>query len=198
MKGNSITKKILYGLLLVGIIYIAASSPYFALKLPKAIARELKWRKYLKAKNSQYNNAFYYLKRKGYLNIERKRGQIYISLTEEGKKRARKYQIDNLKIEKPKKWDGFWRIVIFDISILTNVKRAALRGILKELGFYKLQQSVWICPYNCEKEIELLREFFGLSKKELRLIVGKVEEDEFLKKYFNLNLTKNLGGEKVK
>jgi len=186
MKENSVAKKILYGLLLVGVIYIAAASPYFALRLPKIISRQLKWRKYLKAKNSQYNNAFYYLKRKGYLNIERKRGQVYISLTEEGKKKARKYQIDNLKIEKPKRWDGFWRIVIFDISTLTNIKRAALRGKLKELGFYKLQQSTWVYPYDCKKEIELLREFFGLSKKELRLIVGKIEGDEFLQKHFNL------------
>ena len=186
MKENSVARKILYGILIVGAIYIAASSPYFALNLPKAISRELKKRKYFKAKNSQYNNAFYYLKRKGYLNIERKRGQIYISLTEEGKKKAKKYQIDNLKIEKPKKWDGNWRIVIFDISTFTNIKRAALRGKLKELGFYKLQQSVWIHPYDCKKGIELLKEFFGLSKKELRLIVGKIEEDSFLQKHFNL------------
>jgi DNA-binding transcriptional regulator PaaX len=61
-----------------------------------------------------------------------------------------------------------------------------LRGKLKELGFHKLQQSVWIHPYDCKKEIELLREFFGLSKKELRLIVGKIEGDEFLKRHFNL------------
>jgi len=186
MKGNSITRKILYGLLIVGVIYIAASSPYFAFNLSRAISRELKRRKYFQAKNSQYDNAFYYLKKRGYLNIERKRGQIYISLTEEGKKRARKYQIDNLKIEKPKKWDELWQIVIFDISTLTNIKRAALRGKLKELGFYKLQQSVWVYPYSCKKEIGLLKEFFGLSGRELRLIVGKIEEDEFLKRHFTL------------
>jgi DNA-binding transcriptional regulator PaaX len=188
MKKNLVAGKILYGILIIGAICIAASSPYFALNLFKAISRELKRRRYFnfKAKNSQYNNTFYYLKRKGYLNIENKRGQIYISLTEEGKKKARKFQIDNLKIEKPKKWDRNWRIVIFDISTLTNIKRAALRGKLKELGFCKLQQSVWVYPYNCEKEIELLREFFGLNKRELRVIVGKIEEDEFLKKHFNL------------
>jgi len=186
MKKNSVARKILYGILIIGAIYIAASSPYFALNLPKAISRELRRRKYFKAKNSQYNNAFYYLKRKGYLNIESKRGQIYISLTEEGKKKARRFQIDNLKIEKPKKWDGNWRIVIFDISTLTNIKRAVLRGKLKELGFRKLQQSVWVHPYNCGKEIELLREFFGLDKRELRMIIGKIEEDEFLQKRFNL------------
>lgn len=186
MKENSVGRKILYGLLVAGAIYFAASSPYFAFNLSRSLWRGLKRKNYLKAKKSQYNNAFYYLKRKEYLNIERKRGQIYISLTEEGKKRARKYQIDDLKIEKPKKWDGNWRIVIFDISTLTNIKRAALRGKLKELGFYKLQQSVWIHPYGCRKEIQLLKEFFGLSKKELRLIIGKIEEDKFLQKRFNL------------
>ena len=82
-KNSSIARKILYNLLIVGAIYIAASSPYFALNLSKAIFCEFKKRKYFKAKNSQYDNAFYYLKRKGYLNIERKRGQIYIFLTED-------------------------------------------------------------------------------------------------------------------
>lgn len=186
MKKSLITRKILYGLLITGAIYIAASSPYFSLNLSRTLWRVLKKRNYLRAKNSQFNNAFYYLKRKGYLNIERKRGQIYISLTEEGKKRARKYQIDNLRIKRPQKWDRYWRIVIFDISTLTNIKRAALRGKLKELGFYKLQQSVWIHPYDCKKEIKLLKEFFGFEKRELRLIIGKIEEDKFLQKYFNL------------
>lgn len=186
MNKDSLAGKILYWFLIAGVFYVAASSPYFALRIPKIIFRELKKRRYLRAKNSQFDNAFYYLKRKGYLKIKKERGQVYISLTEEGKKRARKYQIGNLRIEKPKKWDENWRIIIFDISILTNIKRAALRGILKNLGLHKLQQSVWVYPYDCQKEIELLRKFFGLSKKELRLVVGKIEEDVFLKKHYKL------------
>jgi len=188
MEQNSLSRKVLTGILLVGAIYIAASSPYFALRLPKEISRYLKRRKYLKEKygDKTFNNSFYYLKRQGYLNIERKNKQIYISLTKQGKEKAGKYLIDDLEIKKPKKWDGKWRIIIFDIPNLTRSKREALRGKLKQLSFYRLQNSVWIYPYDCQKEIDLLRDFFGLSIKELRLIKGQIEKGDFLKKIFNI------------
>jgi DNA-binding transcriptional regulator PaaX len=187
MNGNSLSKKILTGLLLVGAIYIAASSPYFALKLPEIISRYLRKRDYLRAKNAPFNNAFYYLKRRGYLDIQKDGKQIYISLTEEGRKRAGKYLIDDLEIKKPKKWDGKWRVIIFDIPDKTKIKREAFRGKLKELNFYQLQKSVWIYPYNCQKEIELLRNFFGLAIKELRLILAEgIEDDNFLREKFKL------------
>lgn len=188
MKHDSLSKKVLTGILLTGAIYVAASSPYFSLHLIKNIERELKKRKYLKKKykDSTFNNSFYYLKKRGYLNIEKKNKQIYISLTEKGKEKAGKYLIDDLEIKKPKKWDGKWRIVIFDIPNLTNIKRSALRGKLKHLGFYKLQHSVWTQPYDCQKEMNTLKEFFGLNEKEFKLITGEIENDKFLKNIFNL------------
>jgi len=186
MQGKEITKKILLGLLVIGAVAVAASSPYFALKLPDVLAKSKKRKRFLKGKREEFKNAFYYLKRKGYLNIEKKGKQIYISLTEKGKRRAGKYQINDLKISRMKKWDGIWRIVIFDIPDLTRVKREALRGKLKELGFYKFQKSVWICPYPCQKEIKLLREFFGLKPHQLTLVEGKVEDDTLLREFFGL------------
>ncbi len=96
-------------------------------------------------------------------------------------------QIDALKIKKPKKWDGKWRIVIFDISQLKKVYRELFRSKLKELGFYQLQKSVWIVPFDCQDEIELLREFFGLSQKEMRLIIAEnVGPDDWLRKIFKI------------
>jgi len=119
--------------------------------------------------------------------MEKKNHQIYISLTEKGKKKAGWLQIDSLKIKRPKKWDGKWRLVIFDISQIKKLYREAFRGKLKELGFYPLQKSVWIYPFDCRAEIELLKEFFGLSDKELRLIVTEdIGEDNKLQQLFKL------------
>jgi DNA-binding transcriptional regulator PaaX len=179
---SEIVKDILSWLMLAGAVYIAASSPYFVRNLLKEFK---KWQKYPKKK---ITDTFYNLKRRGLIKIEQKRGQIYISLTEEGKKRAGRFQIDALKIKRPKKWDGKWRIVIFDISQLKKIHREAFRGKLKQLGFYPLQKSVWVHAFDCQAEIELLREFFGLTEKEIRLIIAeKIENDQELKKFFKLS-----------
>ncbi len=96
-------------------------------------------------------------------------------------------QIDDLKIKKQKKWDRKWRLVIFDIVEFKKNHREAFRGKLKQLGFYPLQKSVWIYPFDCQPEIELLKDFFGLSDKEIRVIVaGDVGPDDKLKEIFKL------------
>jgi len=65
--------------------------------------------------------------------------------------------------------------------------REAFRGKLKELNFYPLQKSVWIYPFKCKDEIDLLRDFFGLSQDEVRLIVSNsIGKEEKIKKMFGL------------
>lgn len=178
---SEIVKDILTYLLLVGAIWVAASSPYFSIRLLREIK---KWKNY---PGKKFSNAFYVLKKQGSIKIEKRGKQFYISLTKEGKKKANWLQIDALKIKKPKKWDGKWRIVIFDISQLKKFFRELFRGKLKELGFYPLQKSVWVIPYECQAEIELLRDFFGLTEKEVKLIVAeKIEKPEELRKFFKI------------
>ena len=181
-----ITKKILYALLVGGAVAIAASSPYFGLHLNRNLSRAV--RSYRgAAKKEKLDNAFFYMKRKGYIRAEKRNHQIYISLSAEGKKRAGKYMIDELYIKRPKRWDGKWRVAVFDIPNATRIIRDALRGKLIELGFCKIQQSIWIFPYSCEREIKLLRQFFGLDSTQLQLIVAeKIEDERKLKKVFKL------------
>ena len=148
--------------------------------------REFQGRKKYEKKNVY--DVFYRLRKEGYLKIEKRGRRAYISLTEEGRKKAGRFQIDILEINKPKKWDKKWRIVIFDIAQLKKLQRDAFREKIKELGFRSLQKSVLVCPYECKDEIELLREFFGLSKNEIRLITAeKIEDDSYLRESFDLN-----------
>jgi len=186
-KKGEVTKTILRGLFWAGAFTIACSSPSF---VPRVMPQIIKYASYRlrksKKRNEKFYNAFYYLKNKGLVDIDNKGGQIYISLTPKGKRLAGKYQIDDLQISKPKKWDGKWRILIFDIEDKHKIKREALRGKLKELGLFQLQKSVWIFPYEFKKEIDLLREFFGFKKGEINLITASViEDDEAAKNHFN-------------
>src|SRR3989344_4076427 len=48
---------------------------------------------------------------------------------------------------KSKKWDGKWRIIIFDIPQELHRERNILRRRLRSMGFYMLQKSVFIFPY---------------------------------------------------
>ena len=55
-----------------------------------------------------------------------------------------------------KKWDGIWRLVIFDIPESKRGVRDLLRSTLKQWGFVHWQQSVWASKKNCT---EPLRKF---------------------------------------
>ncbi len=178
---SEIVKDVLSWLAISGAVCIAATSPYFILNLMKGFKSSQRYEK------KKVFDTFYKLRKQGCIDIKKDHHQIYIALTEKGRKRAGRFQIDSLKIEKPQKWDRKWRIVIFDISQLQITKREAFRGKLKELGFCPLQKSVWIHPFNCQDEIDLLREFFGLGQKEIRLIVAQtIGDDIFLKKFFKI------------
>lgn len=178
---SAIVKDVLSLLITGGAIILAANSPYF---VPNILRKYEKWKKY---SNRKVSDAFYRLRRQGFIDIQTVNHQIYISLTKEGRKKAGIFQIDKLKIARPKRWDKKWRLLIFDIPQERKISREALRGKLKELGFHQLQKSVWIYPFECRPEMELLQDFFGLSKNEMRLIIAEnIGEDSNLQQEFKL------------
>ena len=91
------------------------------------------------------------LKKKGLIN-HNKKSQTF-SLTQNGKKEAffARNQLKTLLFKQnqnnKEKWDGYWRIVIFDIPNKLSRTRESLRDLLRGIGFQKLQHSVWIYPY---------------------------------------------------
>ena len=160
-----------------------------AIAAPNAVgvfAREFV-RRHPARRNNSAVTAFRRLLREGSLELNKEGRQIYASLTKEGKKRAGRFQIDSLEIQKPKRWDKKWRIVIFDIPHENRLVREALRGFLKRLGFCQVQKSVWAYPYDCRDEIKLIRDFFGVPPSQLCLIVAaEIEQAYELRKRFKL------------
>ena len=178
---SQIAKNLLSWLNTAGAIVVAVDSPYF---VPNIIRKYDRWKKY---SNRKVSDMFYRLRRDGLIDVANVNHQIYISLTKEGRKRAGILQIDQLKLKRPKQWDRKWRIVMFDIPQNKKISREALRGKLKELGFFMFQKSVWIYPFECRTEMELLQDFFGLSKNEMRLVIAeKIGDDSMLKQNFEL------------
>ncbi|MDO8743144.1 MAG: CRISPR-associated endonuclease Cas2 [Candidatus Azambacteria bacterium] len=117
---------------------------------------------------------------------EKSDGTISMTLTDNGKKRAIQYSLDSMEIKKPKQWDRLWRLVIFDIPEEERQGRNALSAKLKELGFYPLQKSVFIHPYECKNEVDFIVELFNL-RSYVRLFTVKETDIELdLRSKFNL------------
>lgn len=118
--------------------------------------------------------------------LENSDGTMTLELTNEGKKRVLQYHPEKMKIKIPAKWDGVWRLVIFDIPEPQKRERMVLAGILRRLDFYPLQRSVFIHPYECKNEIDFIVEMFNLRAYVRFLIVKDIDNALDLRNRFNL------------
>lgn len=126
------------------------------------------------------------LKERGLVEFVSKSGKTYLKLTEGGEQELLKYQLGEIKLEKHK-WDGKWRMIIFDINEKYKKIREALRRELAGLGFLRLQDSVWVYPYECEELAILLKTYFKTGASVLYVVAESIENDKWLKKEFNLS-----------
>ena len=76
--------------------------------------------------------------------------EIVLKLTDKGKEKA---VLAKLLLE-DEKWDGKWRIIMFDVPEKRRIARDILRSKLKAWGFMPLQQSVWVTKKNCSKPLK--------------------------------------------
>lgn len=127
-----------------------------------------------------------YLKRDRLVSIVEKDGQQVLTLSEDGKKRVLRFNLHEMAIKKPKRWDGYWRIVIFDIPERRKQGREALRSKLKQLGFCQLQKSCFIYPFDCKSEIDFISELFEVSPYVNFIVATEIEGAPLLKKSFRL------------
>jgi len=93
-----------------------------------------------------FYSPIYNLKRMGYISITGTKDKQTYKLTNKGRKAVSEILIKE-KIKR-QKWDGQWRVLIFDIPEKKRKFRNNLRRTLINLGFYQLQKSVWVCPFD--------------------------------------------------
>jgi hypothetical protein len=181
MRIGKIQKKILL-LLLAGLALGLSHSPRQSFRIIRTTKKEWK-----KLNNRQIKRAMIALENFGVVKTKKnKDGTINIVLTEKGRKLAKQYSLESLKIKKPLRWDKKWRIVIFDIPEKKRKLRDIFRHQLKQLGFRELQYSVWAHPYNCVGEIQYLIDFYNVPQYVHLLEATTLSDDGFLKKKFNL------------
>ena len=180
---ESFSHHLLTALFIGGVVLVAATNPYFGIKAVGIIQKELKRRKW-----NQLRNDLYYLKRKGFIDVESNQDGTYtVRTTKSGRKQAHRYDIDNLSIETPKRWDGYWRLVIFDIPAYKQKARFALLAKLKNFGFIMLQRSIWAYPFECKKEIAVLAKAFKIEGYVQHVVCNEVSVGEYLRREFEKN-----------
>jgi DNA-binding transcriptional regulator PaaX len=129
-------------------------------------------------KNDSYRKIYthvYQLEKRGYLEKYKDKGVEFIRISPKGEA-----ALESSKRVK----DGKWKMIIFDIPETQRPVRDYLRTKLKQLGFKRWQNSIWVTPYKLPDEV--ISELKILSEKFfVRLIwVDKMNNDSDLKDMF--------------
>ncbi|MDP3963589.1 MAG: CRISPR-associated endonuclease Cas2 [bacterium] len=173
--------------LLAGAAGIAVASSLGPAPTWNMIARYAKTAGY---EHKKLRQALRRLERRGLVRRRRKRddGNEYLLLAKAGEREFFRYYRRPLILKAPDKWDGFWRIIVFDITEDKKRIRDAVRRHLKRLGFYRLQKSVFVVPCPCDEEINFLRNFYeGESEICLVTAISLGSKEIEARKYFHMH-----------
>ena len=164
-----------------GLILIAATAPNLPMALDKLPAIKRAKLRY------QYRTAFGRLAAQGHIVFEKRDGKQYARITESGRK-ALAFEQEKAKLNNAKKrrWNGRWRVVIFDVPEKRRQTRDRLRNIMERTGFVRLQDSVWVFPYDCEDFVTLLKAELKIGAAVLYMVVEHIENDKHLRVHFGL------------
>ena len=133
-----------------------------------------------------FGSAFEKLLIKGMVVIEHTEHGKFVRLTTLGQRELTRMVARSPDTRAHKRWDKRWRMVIYDIKEERKVIRMRLQEYLATFGFYKLQQSVWVYPYDSEALLLLLKADFKIGQEVLYIVVEKIENDQRLKDHFGL------------
>jgi len=117
----------------------------------------------------------YHLERFGYLDKDGLTNKGFLKLTKE-----------KCKTDKNIQWDKKWRIVIFDIPEKMRKYRDSFRVFLLDLGFLKLQNSIWINYQGDFDEIQNILKIIGIEKYVVLIVADKISNNLLFEKKFKL------------
>lgn len=130
-------------------------------------------REYIRKRSrDDFRQLIYYLKKKGYVKANLVGSTRGIMLTPKGA--AKVLTIKWKSKQKEKRIDGKILMVMFDIPEKQRALRELLRDALLYLGYEPFQKSVWLCPYDVEKETEEVIRGYDIGKYTKVFLIEKV------------------------
>ncbi|MDF1498392.1 MAG: hypothetical protein P1P85_03525 [Patescibacteria group bacterium] len=134
---------------------------------------ELKQQHKKRKTKQQFSHLVSYLKRNGYIKIKNLKQNKGIVLTKKG---AEKVLRVKFKIKGgQKRRDGKWQMIVFDIPEKKRWLRDLLRDNLRILNYKLLQQSIWVCPYDVQKETEFILKKHSLDPYVKLFLIEEIE-----------------------
>ncbi len=128
------------------------------------------------------------LAQKGLLRFTERNGRRFVEITEKGQRLlALEKARSDAPARKKKRWDGRFRIVMFDIPQERKGTRDRLRLLMRQFGFLRLQNSVWVSPYDCEELVALVKAELRLGKDVVYVVAEEIENDAWVRRHFNLS-----------
>ncbi len=108
-------------------------------------------------------------------------------ITDTGMDEFKRKEFSRYKLIPKKHWDGKWRVVCFDIPEKRSGVRRAVQRKLSLLGFYPLQNSVFVSPHPCTELVELAHKIFRLQKHLRIMTVTQIDNEQTLLSHFKLS-----------
>lgn len=126
------------------------------------------------------------LRQQKLISISHNGDKTKITLTQNGRRKVLSYKLSEIKLKKGK-WDGWWRVVIFDIPEKDRRGRNVLRSKMQELGFYMLQKSVMVTPWECRDEVDFIKHYYNLGDYINVIKAKNFDGEDLVRNYFELD-----------
>lgn len=122
------------------------------------------------------------LKDKGYLYL----GGDNVRLTNKGLQLQKLIKIEETTLKKPRQWDGYWRLISYDVPEIGKRDRDYFRQTINKWGLRMIQESLWVYPYNCKEEIAVLADGLNIAPHVIYMMTDQMPEEDKWQEYFEL------------
>ncbi len=130
--------------------------------------------------------ALKYLEDRGRIRFENRGNIQYLHLTTEGKVELREILLWEMSITRPRRWDGKWRLVMFDFPVSHEAVRRLFKAKLEDFGFKVYQKSVFVYPHECRDEVAALILWCDAATYVRFIVADTIDDAETYMRLFDL------------
>ena len=171
-------------------LFAANSSPYFLHRLVKLFFKD-RATKMVRSRAKKLRE----LESRNLVYLKKIGDALRLGLTPLGQILARKMEkeveIEQIKLSPIKIaesiWDKKWRLLIYDLTGLSKSTKDTFRKKIKSWGFYQMKRTVWVSPYDYQKELNQLCKLLKINPETIIYTTTEsIAKENQLRKYFKI------------